>query len=49
MLNILRHEMTDYEHLLRVGVEHEEARRRAGMRVERVIAMWKRTPESDLP
>ena len=49
MRNVLRHEMTDYEHLLRVGVGHEEARRRAGLRVERFIAMWKRTLGSDLP
>ncbi|MDM7981546.1 MAG: DUF2293 domain-containing protein [Rhizobium sp.] len=47
--NILRHEMTDYDHLLRVGVGHEHARRRARARIQRVIALWSTPPETELP
>lgn len=41
MQNFLRHQFTDYEQLLLVGVQRKEARRRVQPKIEAMIASWK--------
>ena len=41
MQNMLRHEFTDYDHLMLVGVRRKEARQRVQPRVDAMIASWK--------
>lgn len=45
MQNHLRHEFTDYDQLLMVGVRRKEARRRVQPKVDAMIAGWK-TPQT---
>ncbi|MBB3568726.1 DUF2293 domain-containing protein [Rhizobium sp. BK491] len=42
MQNHLRHEFTDYDQLLMVGVQRKEARYRVQPKVNAMIAMWKK-------
>jgi hypothetical protein len=44
MQNVLRHSMTDYDQMLLVGVDREEARRRVQPKVNAMIARWKKRP-----
>lgn len=44
MQSILRHEMTDYDQLLLIGVERREARRRVQRTVNAMIASWQGPP-----
>lgn len=39
--NFLRHQMTDYEQMLLVGVDRAEARRRAFIRIRAMMDSWK--------
>ena len=45
MQTVLRHEMTDYDQLLLIGVERQEARRRVQWKIHRMLEMWKKKPE----
>jgi hypothetical protein len=47
MQNILRHSMTDYDHLILIGLDREEARRRVQPKVNAMIAAWKGRPQWD--
>lgn len=47
MQNVLRHLLTDYDHMLLVGVDREEARRRVQPKVNAMIASWKRPPTAE--
>jgi len=40
--NTLRHELTDYDQMLLVGVRRKEARRRVQPKVDAMIASWKK-------
>jgi len=40
MQNVLRHEMTDYDTLLLMGVDRAEARRRVQPRVDAMLRAW---------
>ena len=42
MQTILRHSLTDYDQLLLVGVDREEARRRVQPKINPMIATWKK-------
>jgi len=42
MQNHLRHEFTDYDQLLMVGVRRKDARRRVQPKVDAMIACWKK-------
>jgi hypothetical protein len=42
MQNHLRHDFTDYDQLLIVGVRRKEARRRVEPKVDAMIAYWKK-------
>lgn|GEM_PF-2962008 len=44
MQNILRHEMTEYDQLLLVGVDRRAARRRVQRKVNAMIASWQMAP-----
>jgi hypothetical protein len=41
MQNFLRHQFTDYEQLLLVGVRRKEARRRVQPKIDAMVAGWK--------
>lgn len=41
MQNELRHQLTDYDQLLLVGVRRKEARRRVQPKIQAMIASWK--------
>ncbi|MGP4690624.1 DUF2293 domain-containing protein [Agrobacterium cavarae] len=41
MQNMLRHQLTDYDQLLLVGVKRKEARRRIQPRVDAMIMTWR--------
>jgi hypothetical protein len=41
MQKVLRHSMTDYDQLLLVGVDREEAPRRVQPQINSMIACWK--------
>lgn len=40
MQSVLRHEMTNYDQLLLIGIERREARRRVQRKVNAMIASW---------
>ncbi|MCZ7907761.1 DUF2293 domain-containing protein [Agrobacterium leguminum] len=42
MQNFLRHQFTDYEQLLLVGVRRKEARQRVQPKIDVMIAAWQR-------
>jgi hypothetical protein len=42
MQTTLRHTMTDYDQMLLVGVDREEAKRRVQPKVNAMIAAWKK-------
>lgn len=42
MQNLLRHEMTDYDTLLLMGMDRAEARRRVQPRVNAMLRVWAR-------
>ncbi|RVG95993.1 DUF2293 domain-containing protein [Sinorhizobium meliloti] len=44
MQNELRHQFTDYDQLMLVGVQRKEARRRVQPRVDAMIEAWKKRP-----
>lgn len=44
MQSVLRHAMTDYDQLLLIGVERQEARRRVQWKIRRILEMWKKKP-----
>lgn len=44
MQNVLRHSMTDYDQMLLIGVDREDARRRVQPKINAMIASWKRRP-----
>lgn len=44
MQSVLRHEMTDYDQLLMIGVERADARRRVQGKIDLMLAQWKKTP-----
>jgi hypothetical protein len=44
MQTILRHRMTDYDHLLMIGVDREDARRRVQPKINAMIQSWSRKP-----
>ncbi|MEH7850190.1 DUF2293 domain-containing protein [Rhizobium laguerreae] len=44
MQNELRHQLTDYDQLMLVGVRRKEARRRVQPAVSAMIAIWKNHP-----
>ncbi|MGM4980955.1 DUF2293 domain-containing protein [Rhizobium sp. 11_C7_N12_5] len=46
MQNSLRHEFTDYDQLLMVGVRRKEARRRVQPKIDAMIASWVRPAEA---
>lgn len=46
MQSTLRHLMTEYETLLLHGVERETARRQVQPKIQAMLAVWKRRPES---
>jgi hypothetical protein len=46
MQTFLRHEMTDYDASLLLGMDHQEARRRVQPRINRMVQAWKRKPET---
>ncbi|NSY48598.1 DUF2293 domain-containing protein [Agrobacterium tumefaciens] len=41
MQNFLRHQFTDYEQLLLVGVRRKEARRRVQQKIDSIVTAWK--------
>jgi hypothetical protein len=43
MQNFLRHDMTEYDHLLMIGMDREEARRRVQPRINAMIAVWSKS------
>ncbi|WP_442129706.1 DUF2293 domain-containing protein [Rhizobium leguminosarum] len=46
MQNELRHQLTDYDQLMLVGVRRKEARRRVQPKISAIIAEWKKLPNS---
>ncbi|MGK9054187.1 DUF2293 domain-containing protein [Neorhizobium petrolearium] len=42
MQTTLRHSMTDYDQMLLVGMDREEARRRVQPKINAMIASWKK-------
>ncbi|AGG75734.1 DUF2293 domain-containing protein [Sinorhizobium meliloti] len=40
----LRHHMTEYDQLLLIGIEREEARRRVQPRINAMLATWRKPP-----
>ncbi|MBB3521123.1 DUF2293 domain-containing protein [Rhizobium sp. BK456] len=46
MQNELRHQMTDYDQLMLVGVRRKEARRRVQPKINSMIELWKRRASS---
>ncbi|MBB3311256.1 hypothetical protein FHT78_003000 [Rhizobium sp. BK196] len=42
----LRHTMTDYDQILLVGVDRNEARRRVQPKIDTMIATWRSVPEA---
>ena len=47
MQSTLRHLMTEYETLLLHGIERETARRQVQPKIQAMLAVWKRRPETD--
>ena len=43
MQTYLRHEMTDYDQMLLVGVERKEAKRRVQPKINAMLASWAKT------
>jgi hypothetical protein len=46
MQNFLRHQMTDYETLLLLGMNREEARLRVQPRIEAMLRAWRKKPRT---
>ncbi|WP_296085427.1 DUF2293 domain-containing protein [uncultured Agrobacterium sp.] len=46
--NMLRHELTDYDQLLLVGVKRKEARARVKPKISAMIRQWRTSTPSDL-
>ncbi|QND20407.1 DUF2293 domain-containing protein [Rhizobium leguminosarum bv. viciae] len=44
MQNELRHQLTDYDQLMLVGVRRKEARRRVQPKISAIVAEWKKLP-----
>lgn len=42
--NMLRHELTDYDQMMMVGVPRKEARRRVQPKIDAMIAAWQQKP-----
>lgn len=42
MQTVLRHTMTDYDQMLLIGVDREEARRRVQPKINAMIASWRK-------
>lgn len=47
MQGSLRHQMTEYDTLLLHAVEREEARKRVQPKINAMLAVWERRPETD--
>lgn len=45
MQSILRHQMTDYDQLLLIGMDRSEAKRRVQPRINAMIATWRKNPK----
>lgn len=45
MQSILRHQMTDYDQLLLIGIDRSEAKRRVQPRINAMIATWRKNPK----
>ncbi|MDT4844436.1 hypothetical protein FQZ97_783950 [compost metagenome] len=44
MQNELRHQFTDYDQLMLVGIRRKEARRRVQPKIDAMIGAWKKRP-----
>lgn len=47
--NVLRHELTDYDQMLLVGVRRKEARLRVQAKIAAMIAIWQTIDEGQRP
>ncbi|MBY5746149.1 DUF2293 domain-containing protein [Rhizobium leguminosarum] len=46
MQTFLRHEMTDYDTLLLLGVDRREARNRVQPRIDAMLKVWRKKPKA---
>lgn len=46
MQTFLRHEMTDYDTLLLLGVDRSEARNRVQPRIDAMLKIWRKRPKA---